>query len=177
MSLGRNRRVSINSYVKLKEGFNETDIYRGVDAGATGWVREKKIDDDGFSMIFVEWDETNPKYAGEMDKWTFENHFEVLSEKYDKEKAAEKYIENIRLATDAALASDGFMMISVRRHKAPNGIDIYEPRIHSAELDEAAMFVLEAQVAYMASQLIQEYIQDTLNTIQGKGQKEDESGR
>jgi len=179
MSLGRNKRISVNSYVKLKKGFDETDMYRGVASGATGWVRERKIDDDGFSMIFIEWDETNPKYAGEMDKWTFENHFEILSEKYDKEKTAEKYIENIRLATDAALAADSFMMISVRHHKASNGIYVYEPRIHSAELDESAMYVLEAQVAYMASQLIQEYIQDTLNTIQdkNKGHREDESGR
>jgi hypothetical protein len=171
-----NRKIQVNSYVKLKKGFDETDMYRRVDAGATGWVRDRKIDDDGFSMIFIEWDETNPNYAGEVDKWVFENHFEILSDKYDKDKIIERYIEQIKIGTDSALAADAFALITIHKHKSVNGVDIYEPQLHASELDEEARFVLEAQIVYMASRLYQDYIQDTLNSIKHKG-KEDESGR
>jgi hypothetical protein len=175
------KQILINSYVKLKEGYDETDMYRNVSSGATGWVRDRKVDDYGFSMIFIEWDETNPKYAGEMDKWVFENHFEILSEKYDKAHNAERYIEKIRIATDAALASDGFLMITVKRHTGPNNVHLYEPKMFGGELNNESKYVLEAQIAYMASQLFQEYISDTLNAIDKKDNLEEtdenESGR
>ena len=168
MSSSRNNKIKVNSYVKLKNGFDEIDVYRNVDAGATGWVRESKVDDDGFAMIFVEWDESNPKYAGEMDKWAFESHFEMISEKYEDGKAAERYIESIRIATDAALSSDGFFLITVRNHKNASGVDIYEPQVHSGNIEEDIAFIVEAQIVHLASTLFQEYIQDTLNALKIK---------
>jgi hypothetical protein len=172
MSSNRSNKIKVNSYVKLKNGFDEIDVYRNVDAGATGWVRESKVDDDGFAMIFVEWDESNPKYAGEIDKWAFESHFEIVSEKYQDGKTSERYIENIRIATDAALASDGFFLITVRKHKSAKGIDIYEPQVHSGNLEDDIAFIIEAQIAHLASTLFQDYIQDTLNALKIKDKTE-----
>ena len=169
----RKNKISVNSYVKLKKEFDQTDFYKNVESGATGWVGECKIDDDGFPMIFIEWDETNPKYFGEIDKWAFENHFEVISEKYDKNKTIERYIEKIKIATDAALASDAFMLITVRKHKGVEGVDIFQPTLLSGNMDEECRLILEAQVAYMASQLFQEYIQDTLDIMKDKDDKDE----
>jgi len=169
----RKNKISVNAYVKLKKEFDQTDLYRNVESGATGWVRERKIDDDGFRMIFIEWDETNPKYAGEIDKWVFENHFEVISEKYYKNKTAERYIEKIKMATDAALASDAFMLVAVKKHKGVEGIDIFQPTLLSADMSTECRLILEAQISYMASQLFQEYIQDTLDFMKDK-EDEDE---
>ena len=173
MSLDRNNRIKINSYVKLKNGFDEIDVYRNVDAGATGWVRHSKIDDDGFPMIFVQWDESNPNYAGEADKWVFQSHFEVLSENYNDGKAMERYIEGIRIATDGALSSEGFFMITVRSHQSPSGITVYEPQVFNGSMTEDVAFIVEAQIAHMASTLFQEYIQDTLNAIKIKDKTND----
>ena len=173
MSLNRKNRIKVNSYVKLKNGFDEIDVYRNVDAGATGWVRENKVDDDGFAMIFVEWDESNPKYAGEIDKWVFESHFETVSENYEDGKSAERYVESIRIATDAALASDGFFLITVRKYKSAAGIDIYEPQVHSGNLEDDIAFIIEAQIAHLASTLYQDYIQDTLNALKIKDKTKD----
>jgi hypothetical protein len=172
-------KIPLNSYVKLKEGFAETDVYRNVDAGATGWVRHCKVDDDGFSMIFIEWDETNPKYAGEVDKWAFENHFEIISSEHNDDKVAERYIESIRIATDEALASDGFIMVTVRQSTAKSGKTIYEPAVFGGEMNKEVLYILEAQIAYMANTLLQDFIQTTLNSmnVEDVTEKDDESGR
>jgi len=175
----RKNQIPVNSYVQLKDGFDETDMYRSVDAGATGWVRDRKIDDYGFAMIFIEWDEANPKYAGEIDKWAFESHFKILSSKYDKSHTAERYIESIRFATDEALVAEGFVLITMNKKIDANGRTLYEPGVFSGQLNDEAALILEAQIAYMASTLLQGYIQDTLNTIKTNKIKgdDDESRR
>lgn len=172
--------IPVNSYVRLKKGYDETDMYRKVEAGATGWVRDRKIDDYGFTMILIEWDETNPKYAGEIDKWVFENHFEVVSQKVEKADSPERYIENVRIATDAALAAEGFFLLTVHKGKLKNGKSFYEPAIYSGQLSREIAFILEAQITHMASTLFQEYVQDTLNAsemLNRLKEEEDESGR
>jgi len=172
--------VPVNSYVKLKKGYDATDMYRNVDAGATGWIRDRKVDYDGFTMVFIEWDETNPKYAGEIDKWAFESHFEVISTKANEPDSAERYIESIRIATDAALAAEGFILISVSK-VIENKQSIYEPTVHSGQLNQEVGFILEAQVAHMASTLYQEYVKDALSAVEILEslieEEEDESGR
>jgi hypothetical protein len=167
-------RIKINSYVRLRKGFDETDMYRDVEAGATGWVKDKKKE-DGFNMIFVKWDENNPHYAGEQDKWTFANHFEVMSNEDNSKYSASKYVEAIKIATDAALIGTGFILIAVKKTKDNRDVDIYEPLIFGGELNKESTFILEAQVAHMASTLFDEYVQETLNMIVEDG--EDESGR
>lgn len=164
-------KIKIGSYVQLREGFDQTDLYRLVEAGATGWVRESKID-DGFAMVFVEWDENNPNYAGEKDKWAYESHFKVLA---DEESIMEEYITSIKEATDAALAGEAFILISINRVIHPvTGEAVLKPTIVSSDLNSEASYVLEAQIVYAASQLFNEYTQETLDMLK---EDEDESGR
>jgi hypothetical protein len=165
-------KIKLDSYVELKENFADTDLYRNVDAGATGWVKDSKID-ESFPMIFIEWDENHPKYAGEKDKWVYESHFKVLD---DTNSKMVKYIDTIRKATDAALAGEAFITISISRIIHPiTGNPIYKPTIAGESINDEAALVLEAQIAYMASQLFNEYIEDTLFSL--RKDREDESGR
>lgn len=164
-------KIKVGSYVKLKEGFDETDLYRSVEAGATGWVSDCKID-EGFAMVFIEWDEANPKYAGEKDKWAYESHFTVLA---DEDGVMEDYINAIRQATDAALAGEAFIMISVSRTVHPiTGNAMFRPTIVSSDLNDQAAYVLEAQIVFAASQLFNTYVQETIDLMK---EEKDESGR
>ena len=173
MSKPRNK-IKVGAYVQLKEGFDETDFYRSVEAGATGWVTDCKID-EGFPMVFIEWDEANPKYAGEKDKWVYESHFTVLA---DEDGMMENYINSIRQATDAALAGEAFIMISVSRTVHPiTGRLMFKPFIVSSDLNDQASYVLEAQIVFAASQLFNNYIQDTIDLAKKEKEKENESGR
>jgi hypothetical protein len=165
-------KIKLDSYVELRKEFDATDLYRNVEAGATGWVRDSRVD-EGFPMIFIEWDENNPKYAGERDKWVYESHFKVLD---DEDRTMEKYIDAIRGATDAALGGEAFIIIAIVKTIHPiTGKQIYKPVIAGESISEEASLVLEAQIAYMASQLFNEYVEETLDLF--KKEKEDESGR
>ena len=163
--------ISIGTYVQLKEGFDETDFYRNVEAGATGWVKQVKID-DGFPMIFIEWDENHPNYAGEKNKWVYESHFEVIS---DPNTVIESYIAAIRKATDQALGAEAFIMISISRVKHPiTGKVFFKPSFVSHDLNDDAACVLEAQIAFAATQLYNDYIENILDSLR---EDENESGR
>lgn len=164
-------KIKVGAYVQLREGFDETDLYRNVEAGATGWVADCKVD-EGFAMIFVEWDEANPKYAGEKDKWVYESHFKVIA---DEDGVMEDYIDAIRQATDAALAGEAFIMISISRTVHPiSGKLMFRPTIISSDLNDQAAYVLEAQIVFAASQLFNSYVQETIDLAK---EEENESRR
>lgn len=172
-------KIKIGSYVQLREGYDQTDLYRLVEAGATGWVKDSKVD-DGFAMVFIEWDENNPNYAGEKNKWVYESHFKVLA---DEESIMEEYIGAIKKATDSALAGEAFLMISVSRVIHPvTGEATFKPVFISSDLNDKAAYVLESQIVYTASQLFNVYIQETIDMIEEDTKKDteedkDESGR
>lgn len=49
-------------------------VYKKAVPGAVGEVIAKKVD-EGFAMVYIEWDESHWRYNGEPDGWTFESHF------------------------------------------------------------------------------------------------------
>jgi len=167
-------KVSIDSYVQLKADFAETDFYRGVTAGSTGWVKDRKVD-DGFPMIFIEWDEDHPNYAGERDKWVFESHFEIL---HDGGEAAENYIDAIREATDLALSGEAFMMFSLNK-KSDDGKDYYKVSVVGECFDIEKMNMIDAEIINVASSIFDEYVAEQLEKLYNKKERkdEDESGR
>lgn len=61
--------------VKLKSEY--ANVYSLAAPGAVGFARRRK-EEEGFPMVFIEWDQQHWSYSGEQDKWTFENHFEPL---------------------------------------------------------------------------------------------------
>jgi hypothetical protein len=55
------------------------DLYVKAEAGWRAYVRDRKLDEHGFEMIFIEWDRTYWRYQpGQSDGWAFPNHFNVV---------------------------------------------------------------------------------------------------
>lgn len=69
--------LPLDEPVRLKSEF--ADVYALAAPGAVGFARRRK-DDEGFKMVFIEWDQSHWAYSGESDKWTFENHFEPVKD-------------------------------------------------------------------------------------------------
>lgn len=143
-------KIKIGSYVRLREGFDQTDFYRGVSAGATGWVTSSKVDEYGFPMLFVEWDELNNNWAGEPDKWAFESHFQVLDDNGMNLDKNERYIAELRVATDAALASDAFVLIAVKEFDAPGGLKKFVANVFSSEIESQAQSAIDREIIIIA---------------------------
>lgn len=70
--------INIGDRVSLRGQYEV--VYQAAYAGSEGWVRDTKVDDDGFEMVYVEWDKNHWRYAGEIDIWTFASHFRVIPE-------------------------------------------------------------------------------------------------
>lgn len=62
--------------VSLKNSVDNVYLYALVES--QGWVREQKIDDDGFHLVYIEWDKDHWRYNGQPDGWTFADHFNVI---------------------------------------------------------------------------------------------------
>jgi hypothetical protein len=70
-------RHSPDTVVRLLPEF--AGAYGLAPAGAVATVKRTKTE-DGFQMVFIEWDPEHWTYAGERDMWTFANHFEAVKE-------------------------------------------------------------------------------------------------
>jgi hypothetical protein len=69
--------LPLDKPIRLKPQY--AGVYSLAPAGAQGYARRRK-DDEGFPLVFVEWDKDHWSYSGEPDVWTFENHFEPVEE-------------------------------------------------------------------------------------------------
>lgn len=145
-------------YVALKNGFDIPEFYRGVSAGATGWVKQTKMDEYGFPMLYIEWDQRNHNWSGEPDKWTFESHFRTLNDGTDIDADA-YYIDSLREASDAALAGTGYIMIVVneRPSENKNGISI---TTYGSFLDPMAKEFAEQHIIDMADAIVSNDLED-----------------
>lgn len=73
-------RIPNNARVKLRDGIGP-EFYNGFGlAGNEGWIR--KHDDEGFGIIrvYIEWDKDHWAYNGAPDKWTWEEHFDIVED-------------------------------------------------------------------------------------------------
>lgn len=71
--------LPLNTPIRLKGEY--PGVYNLAPEGGVGYAR-KRAEDNGYSMIYVEWDKSHWSYSGEQDMWTFEEHFELV----DKEE-------------------------------------------------------------------------------------------
>src|ERR1700692_3942160 len=77
--------LPIDSIVELKG--DVADIYTRAYPGSKAIVRKGRIDEDGFSLVYVEWDKDDWRYNGQFDGWTYTNHFKYLEMAPKKKKA------------------------------------------------------------------------------------------
>jgi hypothetical protein len=77
--------LPIDSIVELKG--DVADIYARAYPGSKAIVRKGRIDEDGFSLVYVEWDKDDWRYNGQTDGWTYTNHFKYLEMAPKKKKS------------------------------------------------------------------------------------------
>lgn len=169
--------IPLHSRVALKNGADNVYVYAL--AGTEGWVRDSKIDDDGFELVRVEWDKDHWRYNGQPDGWTFANHFSIvgppappqdaseeeeaevgLPEMPASEDEMERYMETLTEAMEAASEAEGFIIMTIRRVPNPeNPSEVaYMPSTFSETTSKEAEMLLDVQVAEYASNAYQQVI-------------------
>lgn len=142
----------VGADVELCTGFDQ--VYSKAAAGARGIVRGIKTDEDGFQLVYVEWDTEHFLYAGQSDGWTFASHFRLFSESdlicdapadyNEEEQAQEEYIDAIMDAFDEAAESQGFILVAIRDVSSDdNGFKVYNPIVLAAAITEEAAQILK----------------------------------
>jgi hypothetical protein len=178
--------LEIDDRVELIPGKDE--VYEFAVAGAQGRIIGKK-DEDGFPMVFIEWDENHWRYTGEPDCWTFESHFRPAEESdsfsiflecvfervrtaYSIEKA-EQYTSKLESVLDILQESDGFLLITANRIE-DEGHEVLVPIISSGFAREDIMVVLEAQLIQMAAMAHQEMAMSILSKMEENEEDDEE---
>src|SRR5574338_1211558 len=70
-------RIDVGTKVELRPEM--AGVYAKATAGSVGTITGVK-EDEGFDMVYIEWDKTHWRYNGEPDGWTFESHFVPTSQ-------------------------------------------------------------------------------------------------
>lgn len=161
-------------------------VYKRAVAGSIGTVKAKKVD-EGFEMVYIEWDKDHWRYAGEPDGWTFEAHFqptekttifhalddpsefadrvaERMEEEIDDERVIDAYIERLNEVVSLLSESEGFIVLAARQEAHPKSEDeqILVPYVFGGFLNEPTMLLLEAQMVQMGAMAHAEMAQHML---------------
>jgi hypothetical protein len=171
--------LPVGARVALKPDFE--DVYTHAVSGSEGFVRDRKVDDDGFPLVLIEWDQEHWRFNGQPDGWTFESHFK-LSEKQkprrkkrapasnedlitsfdddglEEEEKMDEFLDNLGDAMESASEGEGFMIISIRREEVPGDPEKFAliPEIFTSTITEEANILLDAQISQCASAVYQE---------------------
>lgn len=177
-------KISIGSRVALKDGMDA--VYLLALPQAEGFVRDQKVDPDGFPLVYVEWDTDHWRFNGQRDGWTFEEHFDLkerspiepeiqpdpdflaqLSPEPPKitDEQAQEFFDELSDALEQATDGEGFLLISVKRKQTEDGELVY-PEIFTSTLTEEAGLLLDAQLAQIAALSYQEMILKLVDLVQ-----------
>lgn len=166
--------IAVGTQVELLP--NCADVYKRAVAGSVGVVKDKKID-EGFEMVFIEWDKDHWRYQGEPDGWTFEVHFQptekvglfgaledpeqftsqlaekIKDEGVDDERVVDAYLDKLNEVVSLLSEADGFIVLAARQEQHPKNEDeqILVPYVFGGFLNEVTMLLLEAQVVQMGA--------------------------
>jgi hypothetical protein len=156
--------MHIGDIVQLKE--DHESFYAHAQPEAEGIVKDKKVDDSGFDLIYVQWFDT------EEDGWTFSSHFEVIDKDTDlissfdndEKNTVDLYMEEISDAFDDIADSEGFLTLSITRIKNPENGKVYlAPRLHTMTATKEASLAIEAQIVQMASEIYSNAVRNSLD--------------
>lgn len=177
----------IGSRVALKDGMDA--VYLLALPQAEGFVRDHKVDPDGFPLVYVEWDTDHWRFNGQRDGWTFEEHFDLkerpsVSEHEPKpelsdflaqlqgeppkisDEQAQEFFDELSDALEHATDGEGFLLISVRRRQTEEGEVVVYPEIFASTLTEEAGLLLDAQLAQIAALSYQDMIFKLVDLVQ-----------
>lgn len=181
---------AVGSVVELRPDLDH--FYNGATAGWRGTVKARK-DDDGFDLIFVEWDTDYWRYdptAGQADGWTYPAHFEVVGalsttpEAFAAEMTAERpeqcehcgsdhseedrraaYVNLLAQTASQASQGDGFALIWVQREETDNSVH-HRPYMVTACLTEESLALIEGQIVTSAQESMGKFIAEYLRKFE-----------
>lgn len=174
-------------------------VYKHATGGSLGVVKAKR-DDEGFPMVYIEWDKAHWRYAGEPDCWTYEEHFqpstkttifnaldnpqsftEMVKENIERvhdpetqDDVIDEYLDRLNEVVNVLAESDGFIVIAARQEAHPNDEEttVLVPYAFGGFLNEAVMVLLEAQMVQMGAQTQIEMAQAILDRMRKRGEQE-----
>lgn len=165
----------IGDCVKLKEDYSE--VYLQAPPGATGTIRDRKLDEYGDTLVWISWD---PGSHTETSGWTYPHHLEVISpdnhtiarftdkakirlqrEERERVEKEEEYQDFLSRAIDLAVDSEGFFMVTVKKDEDGD----YVPFGFALSQTEEAGLILEAQIVQLAAEAHQHHAQRTLRYL------------
>lgn len=168
----------VGAKVRLLPGFDE--VYTLAYVGSLGMVKDFQRDEYGYSKVWIEWDQDDWHYNGEVDQWTYPQHFAIVEPgptieeiarqvqtEVDEEKCPhcgsahsseedellDDYISMIATAFDDAAGSEGFMLVTVHRDGSIEGLDGYDelvPVISTASMSEEAVALLNTTLSQIS---------------------------
>lgn len=87
--------IPVGAKVALRE--EVAGLYSFASGGSEGVIRSRKLDDDGFPLVYIEWDDAHWRFKGQKNGWTFEQHFKIVeppNDAVDKlDKVEDEYTE------------------------------------------------------------------------------------
>lgn len=180
-------KIDIGTRVELLS--DRAGVYKRAVGGSIGVVRDKKID-EGFPMVYIEWDKEHWRYAGEPDGWTFESHFQPtektsifhalddpeafaeqiarrIQDDIEDEDLIDNYIDKLNQVVSLLAESEGFIVIAARQEPHPKGEEksIVVPYVFGGFMNEATMLLLEAQMVQMSAMAHTEMAQHILERL------------
>jgi hypothetical protein len=181
--------IEIGSRVALLPGCEA--VYEKAVAGSQGTIVAKKPDEDGFKMVYIEWDQDHWRFNGQDDQWTYEEHFKsidgdgifaalddpeafinrMLEKAKDRggdEDEMEEYIERLDEVVNLLSDSEGFIVLTARRETHPQRPDksFIVPYVYGAFLNKPIMALLESQMVQLAAVANQEMAMKLLERYQ-----------
>jgi hypothetical protein len=182
--------IELHSRIALKEGLEK--YYPETVPRSEAWARGYKIDDDGFEMVNVEWDEDHWRYQeGSENGWTYAEHFEVIGEPVPPteesevsdvdiqpepepvgptEEQIEQFIETMSEAMEAASESESFVVITVKRVPNPEepGQMMMVPQVFHESISNDAEALLEIQMMEIAGASYQQAVMAMLEKLRNE---------
>lgn len=156
--------MHIGDIVRLKE--DHESFYSFAAPGAEGLIKDKKEDDDGYELVFIQW------FDNEDDGWTFSSHFDVIEKdtdliaSFDNDEAlaTDQFMNTMEEAFDDIAESEGFLTLSIRRITNPeSGVTYLMPTIHTMTATKEANLAIEAQIVQIASEIYSSAVRNSLD--------------
>lgn len=137
------QRFSDNTRVKLKDDI-EPDFYNGYGrVGNEGWITKHQRDPHGYPMVYIQWDKDHWAYNGAPDKWTWEDHFDLVKEPMSQSSKADSIRELVAAFGEqlAAVVDDGPVEAQVVEDTDPEFEEVVKSAFASASESEGFILV------------------------------------
>jgi hypothetical protein len=182
--------MEIGTIVELAPGME--GWYEGAQPGCRGIVSDTRVDEDGFDVIYVTWDQRFSIYkAPQTDGWCFPGHFidignmtpeqftqrilreadsEVCpdcGESHDAEELHTHYVATLHAASEAASEGEAFALVWVSR-ETQGDEQVVGPSMAWVALTLEGQALLKAHLSRVGSVCAQEFANEHVSNVMKK---------